>query len=698
MKHIFFTIPKPFKDPKISLAQKNAILSWLELTTAENIILFGNDEGVNEFANKYNFIHYPNIKTNKNNIPYLNDAFEKVQKYFDADIYTYINADIILFKKYNDILQNIFNKFSSFLSIGCRHNTSIDFEIDFNKENWDAEFISYAKTHGQITNTTWTDYFTFTKNFWDTIPDFIAGRPIFDIWFLTNALINFKNVIDVTDVNFAIHQNHSYNHVKYNKNEVWFGKDSYFNHLNAGKYYFLGNIKYSYYKYTKDGIIKNWERNGFPDQESFLNFAFFETAADLLVNAKYDKAIEMYEYLEKKNYRQPNFYFSYALSHLNLGNTQKAINYFYNELDLYSENINALTTINQIKDYNNYNISISVIIYGFNNYENITKLIKNIRHNNITSIYLISNNPKTAVENSVIFVEGTQDNLSFNLTKIITNSELNDYVMIINGDNFNITDDFYEKLNKVYQPYNFVQLFYFNTYIKNSNEEIQGFYLNRDYFYEHDKMLYYHLVSNKILFDCFVVNKIIFNFFKFEGDNPEFIHKFWIEFFRHNFVTKLVPYYITTYYNDSYYDLSLNLELNINYNTLENYYYILENVNLNVLFPNLKNVDLKSKAYGDTALFLFNRFIEKKLFKAAISIVTQIAAYTQNIDILNICIPFLVEKFDLKLLRNILTEFRNFLDLTMYQKLMNYIDEHIELSQSIFHESNKFDRVVKLKF
>ena len=73
-----FTIPKAF-DEKFGLIQENAIKSWKELHSEIEIILFGDEVGIEEICKKYNIIHFPNIIKNENNTPYLDNVFEKVQ-------------------------------------------------------------------------------------------------------------------------------------------------------------------------------------------------------------------------------------------------------------------------------------------------------------------------------------------------------------------------------------------------------------------------------------------------------------------------------------------------------------------------------------------------------------------------------------------------------------------------------------------
>ena len=61
-----FTLPKPFEDPHTSLIQTNAIASWAQLPDTD-VILMGNEFGIEETAKEFGTQHAATIKTNDQN-------------------------------------------------------------------------------------------------------------------------------------------------------------------------------------------------------------------------------------------------------------------------------------------------------------------------------------------------------------------------------------------------------------------------------------------------------------------------------------------------------------------------------------------------------------------------------------------------------------------------------------------------------
>ena len=55
-----FSVPKPFEG-HIGIIQCNAIKSWKKLDPKCEIILYGNEKGVKEIAEKFDLIHIPDI-------------------------------------------------------------------------------------------------------------------------------------------------------------------------------------------------------------------------------------------------------------------------------------------------------------------------------------------------------------------------------------------------------------------------------------------------------------------------------------------------------------------------------------------------------------------------------------------------------------------------------------------------------------
>lgn len=224
-----FTIPKPFYG-YIDIIQHNAIRSWALLQPSCEIILCGNDAGVEEVAIELGVKYIPDIARNQFGTPLLNSAFEKVARISKFPLLCYVNADIVLF---NDLLNAIKRiNFPQFLAVGQRINLDHKDPLDFEQPNWEIELIELAHNNGHFAGMDWIDYFVFPKNgHLELIPPFAVGRPEWDNWFIFNACKSNIPIIDVTRVCPAIHQNHNYFHVPYREGDSWNGPEANQNHF-----------------------------------------------------------------------------------------------------------------------------------------------------------------------------------------------------------------------------------------------------------------------------------------------------------------------------------------------------------------------------------------------------------------------------------------------------------------------------------
>jgi len=121
-----FAIPKPFVG-HINIIQRNAIQSWLRLSSNCEIILFGNEIGVAQIAKEFNIRHISKISLNKFGTPLINEVFLKAQKVAKYQRLVYINADIILMSDFIQAVQYI--KSPLFIMAGRR------WDIEVKKEN-----------------------------------------------------------------------------------------------------------------------------------------------------------------------------------------------------------------------------------------------------------------------------------------------------------------------------------------------------------------------------------------------------------------------------------------------------------------------------------------------------------------------------------------------------------------------------------
>jgi len=208
----FFTIPKPFEG-HIGLIQRNAILSWKNLSPSPEIIMFGNEKGMADFASENGIRHEPDLKLNEFGTPLLDDAFAKAARLAKkGNRLCYINADIILLQDIIDTVTAVsaMKLPKDFLIIGDRHDVDITEPIDFATE-WQP-WVKERVASGKLVKPAY-DYFLYSENLFRDIPPFAVGRLAFDIWFVYEAVKQKASVIDAAGLISCIHQNHNYAHV-----------------------------------------------------------------------------------------------------------------------------------------------------------------------------------------------------------------------------------------------------------------------------------------------------------------------------------------------------------------------------------------------------------------------------------------------------------------------------------------------------
>ncbi|WP_054847627.1 hypothetical protein [Methanoculleus chikugoensis] len=149
MLTIFTIPPKPFKD-HISVIQKNAIKSWTLLEPSCEIILFGDEEGVEEIAQELGVRHIQNIAKNEYGTPLLSDVFTKAHREARNGILCYVNADIILLQDFIGAIRTIQTLPEAYLMVGQRWDVDIDVPWDFSVDNWQKNMHDYLKVHAKI--------------------------------------------------------------------------------------------------------------------------------------------------------------------------------------------------------------------------------------------------------------------------------------------------------------------------------------------------------------------------------------------------------------------------------------------------------------------------------------------------------------------------------------------------------------------
>ncbi len=211
-----FGLPKPFTHPHTRLIQRNALASWRQLGPQVETILLGNDAGIAETAKEFEIKHSGEIRSNEHGTPLLSDAFRKVREMTDADILMYCNCDVILL---DDLVKTIkilrsSSQVKSFVAFGRRTNLRVEREIDVSDRNDLRTLLADTKSKGRMAPVVCKEYFAFTRDIFQEIPDFAVGRGNWDNWMIANTKSLGLPVIDVSKMVTAIHQDHDYLHLK----------------------------------------------------------------------------------------------------------------------------------------------------------------------------------------------------------------------------------------------------------------------------------------------------------------------------------------------------------------------------------------------------------------------------------------------------------------------------------------------------
>jgi tetratricopeptide (TPR) repeat protein len=239
---VMFTSPKPFKGDD-ALRQHNAIESWRRCAQDMTVVLCDNGESVAEYARAHGLAYVNGLKTNPSNIPLIDDMFTRVQKEYPADVYVYINADIIVLPSLIETLLKVCAQCDRFLMIGQRWDFESKGEISFHSVCWQDVLRADAMAQGTIHAASGIDYFAFTPGLWgETIPPMAIGRAAWDNWLVEAAGMRGAKVVDATEDVFIAHQNHDYAHIKGSQKHMFTGEEIEHNHRLAGSCKWKGYI------------------------------------------------------------------------------------------------------------------------------------------------------------------------------------------------------------------------------------------------------------------------------------------------------------------------------------------------------------------------------------------------------------------------------------------------------------------------
>ncbi len=216
-----FAVPKPFKG-HIGVIQRNGLGSWVRL--ADEVILFGDEEGVADAARDFGARHVPEVACNRFGTPLLDDVFRQAELLVATPWLVYVNGDIILREDLRRAISLLPQR--PCLLAGRRWSLGVTEPIDFNQPNWSKALELRAREAGVRGGEASIDYFAFRPGTLGEIPPFAVGRPWWDNWLLLHARAIGAWLVDASPSVVVIHQNHDYSHVPNAVGQRWEGPEA----------------------------------------------------------------------------------------------------------------------------------------------------------------------------------------------------------------------------------------------------------------------------------------------------------------------------------------------------------------------------------------------------------------------------------------------------------------------------------------
>ncbi|NPV76155.1 MAG: hypothetical protein HPY59_07240 [Anaerolineae bacterium] len=205
------TAPKPFTNPHIAMIQRNAIRSWRELGSEVDILLVGDEPGIQEAANELGVHCAPEVARNSQGTPMVSSMFELARQ-LGSPLVACVNADILLLPDFVRVARLAAGRFSEFLVVGQRWDLDVREPLDFSA-GWQDRLRADLKKRGRLHPRGGSDYFIFPRHGYTGMPPLVIGRAGWDNWMIYEARRNGWAVVDASRSVTIVHQNHDYSHL-----------------------------------------------------------------------------------------------------------------------------------------------------------------------------------------------------------------------------------------------------------------------------------------------------------------------------------------------------------------------------------------------------------------------------------------------------------------------------------------------------
>lgn len=202
-----FTIPYPWNKGNWFIhRQENCLRSWTLLEPRPEIILCANEEGVAEAANKWGFVHIPEVEYEVG-APVIPSVFELAEERANSDVVMYANADVIFMQDLMDAIEIVAARFDRFMMVGQKRDIEIGEALDFS-DGWQERLREHVQTDGELHGGGAVDWYVYRRDrpVGVDLPRFVIGGTGWDTWLVDDTLRRGFAVVDVTDAVFCVHQ------------------------------------------------------------------------------------------------------------------------------------------------------------------------------------------------------------------------------------------------------------------------------------------------------------------------------------------------------------------------------------------------------------------------------------------------------------------------------------------------------------
>ncbi len=215
-----FATPKAFTGTA-AVNQRNAVWSWAQLGPEVEVILIGDEEGVEDASKALGTRHVGPVERSPEGVPLLNDVWRIGQREARADWCLFVNADIILGPDVLETIVRMKNWAKQMLLVGQRWDTEIDGLVEAPRSGVVGRDEGARALAGAARLVPLDRLLRLPRGQYPDLPPFVIGRPGYDNWLVWHTRARAIPVVDTSLAITAIHQHHTYAEYGGSKIHVW---------------------------------------------------------------------------------------------------------------------------------------------------------------------------------------------------------------------------------------------------------------------------------------------------------------------------------------------------------------------------------------------------------------------------------------------------------------------------------------------